>query len=786
MGSCLKTRMDVISQMLNSPSGHIHCVGVCGIGMAGLTYLLKMHGFEVTGCDMHINHLVEWLRAGNIEVLERHSPAHLRTDTKMVIRSSAVPEVNEEIMFAKEHRIPVFTRGEVLSRLAEQYQHCIAIAGTHGKTTTSSFVVQVLKSLGYSPCWCIGGEVVSLGGPAGCSVEKKTIVLEADESDGTLALYFPDVAVVTNIEADHLEHFGGFAQLKECFQTFVLQTKRRVVFCIDDPSASLLCNTVENAISYGISENAILRAVNIELKAECSNFDVLYEGHCLGRMRLPVPGQHNILNALAVLAVVREFDVDVQRLINVFETVKLPKRRFEKIVDTNDVVVISDYAHHPGEIRALIKTAEIVWKKDRVSGLNRRLKAVFQPHRYTRTKALGTEFPEAFTGVDELVLLPVYSASEMPVHGGSIWDLYVHFRSLSKIVPMVATSFEETWLYLQRNLQHGDMMLVVGAGDIEKIAEGLKDMFERNLLFHTIEELNLLRCELQMKMKNSVVKVDEPLARRTTLGVGGRADIWVEVGSMADLQNLLEGSKKCGLPFHIVGCGSNLLVSDLGVRGIVVRLTGPEFTRITLQNQTVTAGAGVPIAALLDWLEEHGLSGLEFLDGIPGSTGGAIAMNAGAMGFEICERIESVHCLTYDGVEHIKNPGEMGFSYRGCTGLKNTIVLDVTFKLENSDRASIQAERAKATTKRKWQKTIRSAGSVFKNPKGDFAGRLLEQVGMKNRRVGGARVLEEHANFIVTEYGATASDVLALIGLMKDEVAFRTGVELEPEIVFLS
>lgn len=780
------TRIDVIRQMLNSPSGHIHCVGVCGIGMAGLAYLLKMHGFEVTGCDVHINHLVEWLHASNIEVLEGHSSDHLKKDTRMVIRSAAVSEVNEEIVSANEHRIPVFTRGEVLPRLAEQCQYCIAIAGTHGKTTTSSFVTQVLKSLGYSPCWCVGGEVVSMGGPAGHSVEKKIIVLEADESDGTLALYFPDIAVVTNIEPDHLEHFGSFAQLKECFQTFVRQAKRRVVFCIDDPSAASLCNTIDNAISYGTSENAILRAVNIEFNSDCSKFDVVYEGHRLGRMRLPVPGQHNILNALAVWAVVWNINADVQRLINAFEMVKLPKRRFEKIVNTNDIVIISDYAHHPGEIRELIKTAEMVWKKSKVSSLNRYLKAVFQPHRYTRTKALGVEFPAAFAGVDEIVLLPVYSASEPPIHGGSVWDLYVHFRSLSKIVPMIATSLEETWLYLQRNLKHGDMTLLVGAGDIEKVAERLKEMFERNLLLHTVEELNLLGRELQMKMKNSVIKVDESLARRTTLGVGGRADIWAEVGSMVDLKNLLEESKKRSLSFHIIGCGSNLLVSDLGVRGIVARLTGPEFTRITLQNQTVTAGAVLPIAALLDWLEKHGLSGLEFLDGIPGSTGGAVAMNAGAMGFEIAEKIESVHCLTYDGVEHVKKPAELGFYYRGCTGLKNTIVLDVSFKLENSDRAFIRSERAKVIEKRKWQRGIRSAGSVFKNPKGDFAGRLLEQLGMKERRVGGARVLEEHANFIVTEHGATASDVLALIGLMKNEVAFRTGVELETEIIFLS
>jgi UDP-N-acetylmuramate--L-alanine ligase/UDP-N-acetylenolpyruvoylglucosamine reductase len=771
--------------MLSSPAGHIHCAGICGVGMAGVAYLLKVQGFEVTGCDIQINSLAEWLRVNNIEVLEGHSCSHINQNTKLVIRSSAVPETNEEIVFATERKIPVFLRGEILPRLAEQYRCCIAIAGTHGKTTTSFFVTQLLKWLGYSPSWCIGGKIVSLGGPAGYGGEKGIIVLEGDESDGTLALYFPDIAVVTNIEPDHLEHFQSFERLKQCFQTFVSQTKRRVIFCADDPGVSSVCKTIEKSFSYGISENAMLKAVNIEMSPESSSFDVVCEGNNLGRMKLPVPGRHNITNALAAWAVLREFDIESDRLIKAFETVRLPHRRFEKIVDAEDAVVISDYAHHPGEIQALVKTAEMVWKKDKGNKLSRRLRMIFQPHRYTRTKALGSEFPPAFTGVDELVLLPVYPASEQPIYGGSIWDLYVHFRSVPGIVPEIATSLEEIWLYLQRSFRRGDMLIVAGAGDVEKVAEWLKEMFDKNVNIDG-KELNLLVHELQMKMKSSVLMVNEPLARRTTLGVGGNADIWSEIGSLFDLQNVLEVSRQCGLPFHIIGSGSNLLVSDLGVRGFVVRLTGPDFTRVTFQSRNVTAGAGVPVAALLDQLEEKGLGGLEFLQGIPGSVGGAVAMNAGAMGHEIGERVEKVRCMGYDGVERVKDSSELDFCYRGCKGVKDTIILDVTFKLEFSDSEHIRKERAKALAKREWQRGIRSAGCVFKNPEGDFAGRLLENAGLKGRRVGGARVFEQHANFIVTEDGATASDVLALMGLMKNEVAFRTGIELEPEIVFLS
>jgi UDP-N-acetylmuramate dehydrogenase len=317
---------------------------------------------------------------------------------------------------------------------------------------------------------------------------------------------------------------------------------------------------------------------------------------------------------------------------------------------------------------------------------------------------------------------------------------------------------------------------VIGAGDVEKIAVWAKEALEQGRLSPAPEMPSVSGA--------TTLRSNEPLARKTTLRVGGSADLWAEVDSVADLIALLQWARRQGIGLRIIGAGSNVLASDLGVRGVTARLAGKAFRQVREERGTVVAGAAVGLGALLDWAETRGLGGLEFLEGIPGTVGGAARMNAGAWGHAVAERVAWIRCLSADGAEHIVPSSAMEAGYRQCGALRSRMALEVAFAMTPDDGGAIRGRRRECAARREWMRGLRSAGSVFRNPPGDFAGRLLEAAGMKGARVGGAAVLERHANVIVTADGATASDVRALIEQMRDAVQERCGVRLETEIEF--
>lgn len=763
-----------LRDLVTRKAGHVHLAGICGVGMAGVAVLLKARGLRVTGCDLMINRLSGWLKARGIEVVERHSPAHLTPDVTWVIRSAAVPETSDEIQAARRAGIPVFKRGEVLPALLAD-QPSVAVAGTHGKTTTSTFIAQVLTTGGLNPSFCIGGEVDPLGGVAGIGTGLVTVA-EADESDGTLALYAPEVAVVTNIEFDHMEHFANVEEFEACFQTFIRQTRRRVIYCADDPRATKLATIRETgALSYGLSTHAGLRAVITEEKAEASQFEVTLNSAPLGRFKVPAPGRHNVLNALACIAVGLEFGLAPDLIRTALASVVLPRRRFERIIERDDITVISDYAHHPSEVAALVKAARQL-KRGRIV-------AVFQPHRFTRTLALGADFPAAFEGLDEIVLCPVYAASERPLPGGSIWDLYGHCRKVSGLNVRVASSLQNAWHYCRNQLLLGDLFLVIGAGDVERIAGWAREELGRR----RIHELRSLvgQAIREIDLQCTLVKGREPLARRTTLGVGGQADVWMEVGSEEDLVKVVRWTRQESIPLTLMGGGSNLLVSDLGVRGVVVRLSAPPFRLMTQRDGLFIAGAGLPLSRLVSGSGEAGLAGLEFLEGIPGTVGGAIRGNAGAWGRSISDTLAWVRCLDPDERMTTLRREDLNFEYRTCSALHGHIILEAAFSLAPGVNSVNLAHREEMARRRDWMKGLRSAGSVFKNPPGQYAGQLIEKTGLKGFTVGGASILERHGNIIVTHDGATASDVRAVMERAREEVLRQSGVRLEPEIQML-
>jgi len=447
-------------ELFQSLSGHLHMVGVAGVGMAGLAYHLAHQGFTVTGCDLLRNTFSEWLERRGIPVHVGHDVLHLSAPTRAVVRTTAVPHDHVEIRQAATSGIPVFRRGEVLAALLNRYRS-IAVSGTHGKTTTSALIAQLLRDGGQDPSFCVGGEVERLGGVAGVG-GGPWMVAEADESDGTVAYYAPEIGVITNIEFDHMEHFETEDHFVACLETFARRCRRLLLYGADDACAQRLFAGRPGARSFGLGEGSGIRAVDIEEQREATAFEVVWAGNRLGRVVFPLPGLHNVRNALAAIGVALELGMAFPEIRTATAACRPAKRRFEVVSAGGGPTVISDYAHHPAEIRSLVETA----KKRKP----KRLFAVFQPHRYTRTRALGQAFPVAFEGLDELVLVPVYAASESPLEGGRSEDLCRWFDAAGRVPYRYCASLEAAWAHLRECLGEEDMLLVVGAGDVERVA----------------------------------------------------------------------------------------------------------------------------------------------------------------------------------------------------------------------------------------------------------------------------------------------------------------------------
>lgn len=741
--------------------------------MSGLAYLLKRSGFYVDGCDKTWGAQCEWLADHGVPVVNGHSPSHASKEYDLVVITPAVDRDDTEVKSFRNAGSRIAVRGQVLPLLLKG-KLSVAVAGTHGKTTTSSFVARVLQECGVATGWCIGGTGGVDGGVAYQPDGIEAMVVEADESDGTLAGYSPDISVITNIDFDHMEHFRSFDDLKACFGSFASGTRRRLVYCSDDNNAAEVCRSKKGSIGYGFGENAQLRVAGLKLNSDSSEFRLSGCGLTSVGLRINCPGIHNVLNAVAAVAVGLEFGADIYAIKEILTGFRLPDRRFQQFCHSSRIVV-SDYAHHPAEIKALIDAA-------RLDPADTRLRGVFQPHRYTRTRALGTEFPASFEGLDELIILPVYAASEKPSKEGSSFSLYRKIREAGTVKRLLyARSIEAACKYYLKSLAGGERLLVIGAGDVELIAKRLMHDFEESADKTCTSTLE----EFAAEFGNDRVTLDYPLGKRSMFGSGGTADAFAEADSIDMLGGMLAYCSRSGLKLNIFGSGGNIIVSDLGVRGVTVHLDGSEFNRIDVNGTTVTAGAGVQIMKLLEKLEEFGLSGLEFLEGVPGTIGGAVRMNAGAFGGQIGDYIESITVIGTDGnVSVLKGP-QIVYSYRAMNCLGGRIVAGVDFRMKKVNPAEIVLRRLDLRQRRAWLRGKRTAGSVFRNPTGLFAGKLIEDAGLKGLKIGGVSVSQEHGNVFENDGNGTSSDMISMMDLVAMEVLEKYEVVLEKEVVVL-
>ena len=710
--------------------GEIHFIGIGGVGMAGLAALLKARGHAVSGCDVHLSPRTRWLESLGVAVAEGHSPSHLDaagTSVSTVVVTPAVRVDNPEFVAARA-RSHVRYRGEVLAEIVSACDG-VAVCGTHGKTTTSTFAAKLLAALGDAPGWCIGGEtgpmpVADAGTAFASGPERGPLVVEADESDGTLALYHPATLVLNAVDFDHLEHFAGEGAYFDCYRTALNNTRRCVIVCSDHPRALELARAARSpgvmlvTFGLGAAPEGDLRPGDFHVSAAE-----------WPQLRSLVAGEHNVRNALAAIAVARTRGHSSAAISSRLPEALalLPDRRFERVhppygteaANAGGVEVYTDYAHHPAELACAVRMA--------ASRGAARVRVIFQPHRYSRTKALLRDFPPAFDLADEVVLVPVYAAFEEPIPGGDIADLYRAFRSRGvggRV--LLARGVEEAWRHVLLTLRGGDLVLIAGAGDIVRMLPRVRD----DLAARSV-------CP------PPVASIPVELSRYSFFRTGG-----VTYGRVCATASEARAGAL------VLGQGSNTWISDLATDADVVKL--PD-----------AVPAGRPGSSLLATHPE-----LAFMAGIPGTLGGWVRMNAGAFGHAIGECVESVTLA--DG--RVLSADECGFSYRHSA--IDGVIVDVAFK----PRAEGDVGSPADFLSRRRAFPARCCGSVFKNPSGDFAGRLLEAAGAKEMRVGGASVWSEHANVIVAEDGCTSSDILALSRLMALAVRHRFDVGLEPEI----
>lgn len=444
---------------------NIHLLGIGGIGMSAVAQLLLSRGCKISGCDSKLNPLTKRLKDLGAIIYEGHSPAHIDNSIDLVVHSSAIKKDAPELAIARELGIPVLRRAEMLADIIKD-KEVVAVTGTHGKTTTSFMITHILEDAGLAPGFAIGGEMEKLGGNARWN-DTKYFVVEADESDGTQLYINPRIAVVTNIDCDHLEFYSDLSHISGIMQEFIkkIPANGLVIGYGDDPEISRIL-TATTSLTYGWDFKNDIYAADLELEAWSSVFFVWYKGNRFGPVRLSAPGRHNVLNGLAGIAVCVELGVPMGEIISGLNTYPGVKRRLDVIFRDEEITVMDDYAHHPSEIRAVVDTARGI-TKGRIIG-------VFQPHRFTRTKALAGDFGNCFAGLDKLILTDIYSAGELPIQGVTGRVIYDKVMEYGDPTAIYIESKDDILGYLLPQLEKGDTVIFMGAGDITELAHGVR------------------------------------------------------------------------------------------------------------------------------------------------------------------------------------------------------------------------------------------------------------------------------------------------------------------------
>lgn len=451
---------------------HIHFIGIGGAGMSALAYVLVKRGFEITGSDLQVGHMAYELAEAGAMVYMGHDDCQIEGADAIVV-STAIPETNPELAAARQKNLPVLHRSDVLKELLNgKGVNGVAVAGAHGKTTTSAMIGVIATEAGIDPTVVIGGDVASLGGNAR-NGESEWVIAEADESDGSFLKFTPFIPVITNIEDDHLDHYGTEENIYQAFKEYLSHMREggTAVLCLDNVKVQRLAKETEREfVTYGLTEECIYQAKNIQHSIDGTDYELYHKGEKLTDVHLIVPGRHNVLNSLGAFAAAMLMGIAPDVIVAALAKFSGAKRRFETKGKENGIWVVDDYAHHPTEIAATLQAAKETGA--------RRIVCVFQPHRYTRTKLLYDEFCNCFGNCDKLILTHIYSAGEQPIPGISSKLLAESVQQTTGQDVVFIDSFARVEEYLYKNCEKGDLVITMGAGDVFKIGEELVKEFQ--------------------------------------------------------------------------------------------------------------------------------------------------------------------------------------------------------------------------------------------------------------------------------------------------------------------
>lgn len=439
-----------------------HFVGIAGAGMSGLARVMLAGGASVSGSDLHENEETLRLRKAGAQIQVGHDPRILKDPIDAVIVSSAIDDENVEVKAARERNVPVVRRLHALASLLSGYTS-IGIAGTHGKTTTTAMVASILEETGRDPSYLVGAHCAGLGGNSRLG-RGEFFVTEVDESDGLFLALHPSISVLTNIGRDHLNTYRTLDGIKKSFRQYLKQSGQ-VVLSIDDPNVRELAREAPHALTVGFDEAAQLRAVSVEHRHFHTGFDLFLRGQRVGPVSLPAPGDHNVQNALCALGAAYLAGVSLPEAVKSLARFRLPDRRFQ-LLEENGVTVVDDYAHLPEQIHANLKAIRDGWE-------NRRIVAIFQPHRYTRTQAIGPEFGQAFKDADTVVVTSIYPACERPIPGVTSQAIVEAIASSASAELLSIERKEDVVAFLENYIEAGDFIISFGAGDIWTVTEEL-------------------------------------------------------------------------------------------------------------------------------------------------------------------------------------------------------------------------------------------------------------------------------------------------------------------------
>ena len=452
--------------MFHQKVKHIHFVGIGGIGMSGIAEVLSNLHYEVSGSDAKESATTKRLETLGIKVSIGHKKENV-VGSNVVVMSSAVKKDNVEISEALKEKIPVIPRAEMLAELM-RLKYGIAVAGAHGKTTTTSIVAAVLTTGGLDPTIIVGGKLKKLNTNAKLG-QGKFLVAEADESDGSFIKLSPTITVITNIDKEHLDYYENLEEIKKSFVSFANKVPFYgvCILCLDEPNVQSIIPRIEkNYMTYGINSNAAVRGYDIRNDESGTTFNVNYGGRELGEFTTHLIGIHNVYNTLAAIAVGLELEVDMDKIKQAVSEFDGVQRRFEIIKNANGIMIVDDYGHHPTEIQAVLKSAKERYKNN--------IYALFQPHRYSRTKTLLDEFSKSFYYADNVIITDIYPAGEDPIEGISAERLVEEIRLHGHTSCVYMSDKEKITAYLKETLKSGDMLITLGAGDIFKVAHSFE------------------------------------------------------------------------------------------------------------------------------------------------------------------------------------------------------------------------------------------------------------------------------------------------------------------------